>query len=59
MTVFRLQTCVLLSVDTYLKEVKLQNDHKNQGLQMVPTGTHIRDDEQVPVSFMQSTIFAF
>ena len=41
-------TCTaLLSVDTYLKEVKVQNEQKNQGLQMVPTGTHIRDDEQV------------
>ena len=52
-----LDVCPVFSVDMYLKEVKVQNEQKNQGLQMVPTGSHIRDDEQVPVSYVVSVDF--
>ena len=39
--------CVLFSVESYLQDIHVQSLNNSVGVNAIPTGAHIRDDEQV------------
>ena len=43
----------VVSVEEYLDEVNQQNQQAAQGVQAIPTGTHVKDDEQALFMLLQ------
>lgn len=46
-------SCVLLAVENYLREVKVQSLANAAGVASIPTGSHVEDDEQALYLLLQ------